>query len=50
MPRLMSVVCTQVAEYIPDVDRALSEAFRIVKRGGQRCFLQRIGMQLCLDG
>jgi arsenite methyltransferase len=29
-----AVVCTQIAEYIPDVNRALFEAFRVVKRGG----------------
>jgi len=33
-----AVVCTQVAEYIPDVNRALSEAFRVVKRGGRPMF------------
>ena len=32
------VVCTQVAEYIPDVNRLLSEAFR-VKPGGRALFL-----------
>ena len=30
-----AVVCTQVAEYIPDVSRVLSEAFRVVKQGGR---------------
>ena len=34
-----AVVCTQVAEYIPDVSRALSEAFRVVKRGGRAMFV-----------
>jgi arsenite methyltransferase len=29
------VVCTQVAEYVPDVDAALSEAFRTLKPGGR---------------
>jgi len=33
------VVCTQVAEYIPEVNRAISEAFRVVKRGGRAMFL-----------
>ena len=33
------VVSTQVAEYIPDVNRALSEAFRVLKRGGRALFL-----------
>jgi len=33
------VVCTQVAEYIPNVNRALSEAFRVVKRGGRALFV-----------
>ena len=30
-----AVVCTQVAEYVPDVGRVLSEAFRVVKQGGR---------------
>jgi SAM-dependent methyltransferase len=34
-----AVVCTQVAEYVQDVDRALSEAFRVVKRGGRAIFV-----------
>ena len=34
-----AVVCTQVAEYIPDVRRALSEAFRVVKQGGRALFV-----------
>src|SRR5216684_5474225 len=34
-----AVVCTQVAEYIPDVNRVLSEAFRVVKRGGRAVFV-----------
>jgi arsenite methyltransferase len=34
-----AVVCTQVAEYIPDVDRALSAVFRVVKRGGRAIFV-----------
>jgi arsenite methyltransferase len=29
------VVCTQVAEYIPDVGRVLSEAFRVAKQDGR---------------
>jgi SAM-dependent methyltransferase len=33
------VVCTQVAEYIPDVNRVLSEAFRVLKPGGRALFL-----------
>ena len=33
------VVSTQVAEYIPDVNRALSEAFRVLKRGGRALFI-----------
>jgi ubiquinone/menaquinone biosynthesis C-methylase UbiE len=33
------VVCTQVAEYIPDVGRVLSEAFRVLKRGGRAIFV-----------
>jgi len=33
------VVCTQVAEYIAQVDRALSEAFRLLKPGGRALFM-----------
>jgi ubiquinone/menaquinone biosynthesis C-methylase UbiE len=33
------VVCTQVAEYVPDVDRVLSEAFRVLKPGGRTVFV-----------
>jgi SAM-dependent methyltransferase len=33
------VVSTQVVEYIPDVNRALSEAFRVLRRGGRALFL-----------
>ena len=33
------VVCTQVAEYVPDVDRVLSEAFRVLKSGGRTIFV-----------
>jgi arsenite methyltransferase len=33
------VVCTQVAEYVPDVDRVLSEAFRVLKLGGRTIFV-----------
>jgi len=33
------VACTQVAEYIPDVDKAISEAFRVLKPGGRAVFV-----------
>jgi arsenite methyltransferase len=33
------VVCTQVAEYVPDVDRVVSEAFRVLKPGGRTIFV-----------
>lgn len=33
------VVCTQVAEYIADVDKVLSEAFRVLKSGGRTIFV-----------
>jgi arsenite methyltransferase len=33
------VVCTQVAEYVPDVDRVLLEAFRVIKPGGRTIFV-----------
>ena len=33
------VVCTQVAEYIPDVDAVLSETFRVLKPGGRTIFI-----------
>jgi arsenite methyltransferase len=33
------VVCTQVAEYVPEVDRVLSEAFRVLKPGGRTVFV-----------
>lgn len=33
------VVCTQVAEYVPDVDRVLLEAFRVLKPGGRTIFV-----------
>jgi ubiquinone/menaquinone biosynthesis C-methylase UbiE len=33
------VVCTQVAEYVPDVDRVLMEAFRVLKPGGRTIFV-----------
>jgi ubiquinone/menaquinone biosynthesis C-methylase UbiE len=31
--------CTQVAEYIADVDKAISEAFRVLKPGGRALFV-----------
>lgn len=31
--------CTQVAEYIPEVDTAISEAFRVLKPGGRALFI-----------
>jgi arsenite methyltransferase len=34
-----AVVCTQVAEYIREVNRALSEAFRVLKQGGRAMFV-----------
>ena len=33
------VTCTQVAEYITEVDRVVSEAFRVLKRGGRAVFV-----------
>jgi arsenite methyltransferase len=33
------VACTQVAEYVPDVDRVLSEAFRVLRQGGRTVFV-----------
>ena len=33
------VVCTQVAEYVPDVDRVFSEAFRVLNPGGRTVFV-----------
>ncbi|HEV2155478.1 methyltransferase domain-containing protein [Bradyrhizobium sp.] len=33
------VVCTQVAEYVPDVDRVLMESFRVLKPGGRTIFV-----------
>lgn len=33
------VVCTQVAEYVPDVDRVISEAYRLLKPGGRTLFV-----------
>ena len=32
-------VCMQVAEYVPDVDRVLAEAFRVLKPGGRTLFV-----------
>jgi arsenite methyltransferase len=34
-----AVVCTQVVEYIPDVSRALTEAFRVLKEDGRAAFV-----------
>ncbi|MGY8705264.1 methyltransferase domain-containing protein [Bradyrhizobium sp. 18BD] len=34
-----AVVCTQVAEYVPDVDRVLMESFRVLKPGGRTIFV-----------
>jgi ubiquinone/menaquinone biosynthesis C-methylase UbiE len=34
-----ALACTQVAEFVPDVDRALAEAFRVLKRGGRSVFV-----------
>ena len=33
------VVCTQVAEYVPDVDRVFAETFRVLRRGGRTIFV-----------
>jgi arsenite methyltransferase len=33
------VACTQVAEYVPDVDRVLTEACRILRPGGRAIFV-----------
>jgi arsenite methyltransferase len=33
------VVCTQVAEYVPDVDRVLAETFRVLRQGGRAVFV-----------
>ena len=33
------VVCTQVAEYVPDVDRVISETFRVLRPGGRTIFV-----------
>ena len=33
------IVCTQVAEYVPDVDRVLREAFRVLKPAGRTIFV-----------
>lgn len=32
-------VCMQVAEYVPDVDRVLTETFRVLKPGGRTLFV-----------
>ena len=34
-----AIVCTQVAEYVRDVDRVVSEAFRLLKPGGRNVFV-----------
>jgi len=34
-----AVVCTQVAEYVPDVGRVISEAYRLLKPGGRTVFV-----------
>jgi len=34
-----AVVCTQVAEYVPEVDRVLEETFRVLKPGGRTIFV-----------
>jgi ubiquinone/menaquinone biosynthesis C-methylase UbiE len=34
-----AVVCAQVAEYVPDVDRVISEASRLLKPGGRTIFV-----------
>jgi SAM-dependent methyltransferase len=33
------VACTQVAEYVPDVDRVVYEAFRVLRPGGRAVFV-----------
>lgn len=33
------VACTQVAEYVAEVDAAIAEAFRVLKRGGRAVFV-----------
>jgi SAM-dependent methyltransferase len=33
------VACTQVAEYVPDVDRVLAETFRVLRQGGRAVFV-----------
>jgi arsenite methyltransferase len=33
------VVCTQVAEYVSDVDRVISETFRVLRPGGRTIFV-----------
>jgi SAM-dependent methyltransferase len=33
------VACAQVAEYVPDVDRVVSEAFRVLRPGGRAVFV-----------
>ena len=34
-----AVVCAQVAEYVPDVERVISEAYRLLKPGGRTIFV-----------
>src|SRR5262245_38499500 len=41
------VVCTQVAEYIADVDSVLSEAYRVLKPKGRTLFWQQTGTLSC---
>ncbi len=34
-----AVICAQVAEYVPDVGRVISEAYRLLKPGGRTIFV-----------
>jgi ubiquinone/menaquinone biosynthesis C-methylase UbiE len=34
-----AIVCAQVAEYVPDVDQVISEAYRLLKAGGRTIFV-----------
>ena len=38
-PPLMSLCATQVAEYVVDIDRVFSEAFRVLKPNGRTVFV-----------